>query len=125
MILLVEDRPATAAVLARLLKRGHLDAVAVHDGAAALRWVQTTRPRVIVLDLSLPDMSGFDVIAIVRRLPGLEGVPIVVLTGNDSATATRWARDLGADEVLIKGSLDSGHWCDVIARHAGAPGDWA
>jgi CheY-like chemotaxis protein len=121
VILIVDDHPDTADVMVRLLKRGHLAAVAVASGAAALNWLQTTRPRAIVLDLSLPDISGFDVIAVVRRLPGLEGVPIVVVTGDDSPSATRWARQLGANEVVVKGSMHPNQLCEVIARHAGAP----
>jgi hypothetical protein len=35
-----------------------------------------------------------------------------------------WARHLGANEVLFKSSLDSGRWCEVIARHAGHAGRW-
>jgi CheY-like chemotaxis protein len=85
--------------------------------------VQTTRPSVIVLDLTLPDMTGFDIIAIVRRLPGVADVPIVVFTGDASETAMRWACRLGANEVIVKGSVDPSALCTVIARYAGTPGE--
>src|SRR4051794_22834944 len=101
MILLVEDHADTAAVMVRLLKHCGYDATVVGTGGAALKWVQGTRPSVIVLDLMLPDMSGFDVMASVRRMPGLTDVPIVVVTGNDSEHATKWARELGANKVVV------------------------
>jgi CheY-like chemotaxis protein len=123
MILLVEDHADTAALMVRLLKHCGYDATAVATGAAALKWVQGTRPSVIVLDLILPDMTGFDVIAIVRRMPGLTDVPIVVVTGDGSDHATRWARQLGANEVVVKGSVVPSLLCDVIARYAGTPGE--
>ena len=123
MILLVEDHADTAAVMVRLLKHCGYDAAVVSTGAAALKWVQGTRPSVIVLDLMLPDMSGFDVMASVRRMPGLTDVPIVVVTGNDSEHATKWARQLGANKVVVKGSVVPSVLCDVIARYAGISGE--
>ena len=122
MILVVEDHADTADLMVRLLKLRGLEAAVVATGAAALKWLQSTRPAVIVLDLTLSDMSGFDIIASVRRLPGLTDVPIIVFTGDASETATRWACLLGANQVVIKGSVDLSAVCTVIARHAGAPG---
>ena len=123
MILLVEDHADTAAVMVRLLKLRGYDAAAVATGAAALQWVEATRPSVVVLDLFLPDMTGFDLIARVRRMPGLTDVPIVVVTGDASPDATRFACLLGANQVLVKGSVGPSDLCDVIIRHASPHGE--
>lgn len=80
-ILLVEDEPLTAEVFARALSRdGHVVEVA-RDGHQALRRFADHRPSLVVLDMSLPNLSGTDV---VRRLraDGHRYVPILVVSGS-------------------------------------------
>lgn len=80
-ILLVEDEPLTAEVFARALSRdGHVVEVAI-DGLQALRRLRDRKPSLVVLDMSLPALSGADV---VRRLraDGHDTLPIVVVSGS-------------------------------------------
>jgi CheY-like chemotaxis protein len=101
-ILIVDDEPEVADVLARSLGRqGHRTTV-VHSGAEALAVLQTAVPDAVFLDVSMPGMSGLEVMAAVRRLrPGL---PVVVVTGHATPDEVEDARRLGAVEVIAKPS---------------------
>ncbi|MBL9078914.1 MAG: response regulator [Planctomycetes bacterium] len=92
-VLLVEDEPLTAEVFARALARdGHRVDVA-RDGLQALRRMQDNAPSLVVLDMSLPAVSGAE---LVRRLraDGHARLPIVVVSGSSRAET-----DLGAAEL--------------------------
>lgn len=87
-ILLVEDEPLTAEVFARALTRdGHVVEVA-RDGLQALRNLRLKAPSLIVLDISLPTLSGADVVREVR-LAGHDKLPIVIVSGSE-----RWQTNL-------------------------------
>lgn len=81
-ILLVEDEPLTVEVFARALTRaGHIVDVA-RDGLQALRQLRDRTPTLIVLDMSLPALSGVEVVRELRR-SGRIDLPIVVVSGSD------------------------------------------
>jgi DNA-binding response OmpR family regulator len=81
-VLLVEDEPLTAEVFARaLLRDGHVVDVA-KDGLQALRRLREHKPTAIVLDMSLPALSGADVVRDLRR-SGHVDVPVIVVSGSD------------------------------------------
>src|SRR5881296_3830745 len=115
-ILLGEDDPGDALLLELALAKA-LDDVSlqfVRDGQEAIDYLQGTGrfadrlkfplPRMLVLDLKLPLVNGFEVIAWVRRQPGLKQMPIIVLTGSDEPRDVNCARELGANRCFIKPS---------------------
>src|SRR5262249_11536488 len=71
-VLVVEDEPATADCLALLLRRWGHEANIAYDGPDALRVVATFQPAMVVLDIGLPGMDGFEVARRLRQLPGME-----------------------------------------------------
>jgi len=100
-ILIVEDEPLTAEVFARALSRdGHLVEVAT-DGLQALRRLHDRKPSLVVLDMSLPNISGAEV---VRRLrsEGYHNLPIVVVSGSARRDAELTAAELWPGTWLEK-----------------------
>ncbi len=99
-ILVVDDEAEIRSLLGAVLQSKGFEVVAAEDGAAALQQVQRERPAVILLDLSMPRMSGMDALPEIKRLDG--DVPVIICTAHaDLATAVR-AMKLGAYDFLTK-----------------------
>jgi len=99
-ILLVEDEKKVSRFIERGLKAElHLVEVA-GDGATALHQLRSYSFDLVILDLNLPDMSGNDVLAAVRK--GGSAIPVLVLTARDGLGAKVQSFDLGADDYLTK-----------------------
>ena len=80
-ILVVDDNRDSADSLSKLLRLSGYDARAVYDGFAALREVESFRPDVVVLDIAMPGLDGFEVARRLRALPALQGVLLIAVTG--------------------------------------------
>lgn len=102
-ILLVDDEPANIAVLSDLL-RGKYRVRAVASGAAALDQVVTHRrePDLVVLDLMMPEMDGFEVLRRLKADAQAREIPVIVLTADDRAEAEQRALELGAVDFVTK-----------------------
>lgn len=101
-ILVVDDNLDAAEGTCLLLKlQGH-EAQAVHDGEAALQAVKRLQPEIVLLDLGLPQMDGFEISRRIRAMPGGQGMKIVALTGWGQPADKRRTRAAGFDEHLTK-----------------------
>jgi PAS domain S-box-containing protein len=102
-ILIVDDLAASATLLSRLLK--NLDAHEIRtagDGPAALEIAAAFAPEIVLLDIGLPQMSGYEVAQRLRQLPSLGPMLLVALTGYGSEDDRRRAREAGFDVHLVK-----------------------
>ena len=99
-LLLVEDDAALSAALAGALRRERLDVCAVDSGELALDAMSSARFQIMVLDLGLPGIDGFEVLTRVRA--GGLTLPVIVLTANETMSGKKRALDLGADLFLWK-----------------------
>lgn len=100
-VLLVEDEPLTAEVFARALSRdGHVVEVA-RDGLQALRRLRERLPSVVVLDMSLPALSGADVVRELRAA-GHADLPIVVVSGSERRLTSLTSAELQPGAWLVK-----------------------
>src|SRR5437879_5958505 len=107
-ILVVDDNPETVRPLARLLRyMGHEPSIAT-SGQEALGYLNMVRPHLVVLDVSMPVMDGLQVLEEIRKMPGLEGVPVVMYSALSDEVTRRKAMALGARDYLVKGWTDLG-----------------
>ena len=91
-ILVVEDDPVTRELYRVALTAGGNVVIAVRDGVDALRVMEQRQPAAVVLDLSLPGLSGADVAQEMSAQPPLSAVPIIIVTGDASGIdPTRFA----------------------------------
>ncbi|HEV2844774.1 MAG TPA: PAS domain S-box protein, partial [Thermoanaerobaculia bacterium] len=101
-ILIVDDNSdATQTLLVLLELWGH-EVRSAHDGPAALAAAAELQPEIVLLDLGLPGMSGFEVAPELRALPGLRDVTIVAVTGYGQDEDRRKTREAGFDHHLVK-----------------------
>jgi DNA-binding response OmpR family regulator len=98
-ILVVEDEPSIAEVVSLYLGRAGFDVRTVGDGLAALREVERLKPDLIVLDLMLPGVDGYEV---TRRVRALGDTPIIMLTARKSEADRIAGLEMGADDYVVK-----------------------
>jgi two-component system chemotaxis sensor kinase CheA len=115
-VLIVEDSELTRDMLQRLVGAlGHRVIEAV-NGREALRRIAIQRPDLVLTDLEMPVMDGFQLIAEIRALEPLRDVPIVVLSSRGSPEDQRRAAALGADAYLVKSEFSEKALADTFAR---------
>ncbi|HEX6289159.1 MAG TPA: response regulator [Herpetosiphonaceae bacterium] len=102
-ILIVDDQPDNLYVLERLLKGHGYAVLCAEDGATALRIADDDRPDLILLDVMMPEMDGFEVVQRLRESPTTRAIPVVLLTANapDQRLKIQGLK-LGADEYLTQ-----------------------
>jgi len=102
IILLVEDSPTQAIEIAANLRRHGVEVVHAMDGVEALNMADQYNPVLIVLDVNLPRMDGFQVCRRLKRDPATQHIPVVMLTVADSSEATLQGLEAGADDYIPK-----------------------
>jgi CheY-like chemotaxis protein len=102
-LLIVEDNPAEQLSISELLGHDDIDLVAVGTGAEALAALRAEPPDCVVLDLRLPDMSGFDLLEEIRDDPALADLPVVVFTGHELSPEEDAQLHTMARSVVVKG----------------------
>lgn len=113
-VLLVDDNRDIADSLALLLERSGCRVRVAYDGAAALERVREERPDLAVLDLGLPDMSGYELAERIRQLDGTESIRLVALSGYGLPEEVQRGREAGFDEHLVK-PIQARRLLDLIA----------
>ncbi|HEV7276013.1 MAG TPA: response regulator [Devosiaceae bacterium] len=101
-ILIAEDEPSIMESLDFILRRAGWSIVAVTDGAAALEAVRRHEPRLVVLDVMLPKVSGFEVLKQIRADGLTHALPVLILTAKGQQQDRRIAEELGADRFVTK-----------------------
>ncbi len=111
-ILLVEDDEALAKVYLTRLETEGFEVSHCSNGETALSQALSFKPDLILLDVMMPKISGFDVLDILRNTPGTAKTKIVILTALSQPSDLDKAKSLGADEYLVKSQVVI---ADVIA----------
>jgi CheY-like chemotaxis protein len=101
-ILLIDDHPSYLEALQECLSDWEHPLVAAHDGESGLKLARQLLPGLILLDISLPDMSGLTVLEHLRQDPLTQAVPVLVLTGDNSENCVRQAIAGGARGYILK-----------------------
>jgi CheY-like chemotaxis protein/nitrogen-specific signal transduction histidine kinase len=101
-VLLVEDDPRMPEVLAALLRDDHVMLTSAKDAAQALALMREKAFDLVLLDLGLPGMNGFDVLKQMKESPELQSVPVIVITAWNSTNDKLRGFELGATDYLTK-----------------------
>ena len=101
-ILLVDDEPANLILLEELLHLKGYATVSAPSGDEALSMAQADRPDLILLDIMMPDLDGFDVCQRLRKDPTLQTVPVIFLTALDDDTSRLKGLEMMADDYVTK-----------------------
>lgn len=101
IIVIEDDRFLSSLIKARLEKDGFV-VLQAFDGEEAIQALKLERPNLIILDLIMPKVTGFEVLQAISILPGFESVPVVILSNLAQESDIEKARQLGAREYFVK-----------------------
>jgi diguanylate cyclase (GGDEF)-like protein len=102
-IMIVDDEPINIDVVQAFLEdEKYCNFITVQDSTQAMQVLQETRPDLLLLDLIMPEVSGFDILSAVRSHPKFKYLPIIVLTASTDTQNKLKALDLGATDFLAK-----------------------
>ncbi len=133
-ILLVEDEPEIAAMLAIFFEQRGYVFLHADTGAQALVMGRQHMPHLILMDIILPDMDGFELCSRLRRLPRTAHIPIIFLTRQDDKMVRMQALELGADDFIakpfdpeelllrVRNSMARAEQQNLLDRQSGLPG---
>ncbi len=114
VVLVIDDDPATRELLSRFLGREGFAVRVAADGRAGLALAETLKPQIILLDVTMPRMDGWEVLRSLKADPRLAAIPVVMCTVIDEK---HLGFSLGASDYLLK-PVDWEHLKEVIARVA-------
>jgi diguanylate cyclase (GGDEF)-like protein len=102
-IMMVDDQPMTLRLLQAFLEdAGYKNFVTTDQPTEAMSLLLEKRPDVVLLDLNMPEVNGFDILAQVRAHPDVQHIPVLILTASDDAASKLQALELGATDFLAK-----------------------
>jgi DNA-binding response OmpR family regulator len=113
-VLLVEDSRTQAAQIKETLESVGLKVRVAYDGPEGLRDALENPPALVVLDVKLPSMDGFQVCRRLKRNPATQDIPVIMLTEKASAKATMSGLHAGADDYIPKDIFASEHLINTL-----------
>jgi DNA-binding response OmpR family regulator len=116
-ILLVEDDDALASVYITRLKAENFDVKRVTNGEDALVTVLSYRPDLVLLDVMMPKLNGFEVLDILRNTPEVGNVKVIMLTALSQEADKKRAEALGVDDYLVKSQVVIADVIEHIKQH--------
>jgi DNA-binding response OmpR family regulator len=118
-IMIIEDDRFLSSLMKARLEKDGFGVIQAFDGAEAIELFKQKTPSLIILDLIMPKITGFEVLQSISLTPSLQNVPVVILSNLAQDSDIEKARQLGAKEyfVKVKVSID-----DLVARIKGLLG---
>ncbi len=104
-VLIVEDEPLIRLLLEQTLEgleEHGVEVIAADNGIVAIEMIQAERPELVLLDVMMPKMNGFEVCRIVKQQLGMDHVPIIMLTAKGQEQDRLKATEAGTDEFITK-----------------------
>jgi DNA-binding response OmpR family regulator len=101
-VLIIEDEPNIIEAISFLLSRQGWNVVTHSDGGNAIERIVFLKPDLIILDVMLPNKSGFDILQEIRSRPAFSELPVLLLTAKGQKRDRQAAEDLGASHFMSK-----------------------
>lgn len=118
-VLLVEDDDALASVYQTRLQAEGFDVQRVPNGEDALAKTLEYKPDLMLLDVMMPKVSGFDVLDILRNTPETANLKVIMLTALSQDADKERAQSLGVDDYLVKSQVVIADVVEKIKQHLG------
>jgi CheY-like chemotaxis protein len=115
-VLLIEDNEQNRYLTTFLLEKNGYSVISAADGIQGIALAETVDPAIILLDIQLPRMNGYDVVRALRERPALRSVPVIAVTSHAMAGDRDKALASGCDGYIEK-PIDPDTFVSEIARH--------
>jgi len=116
VVLVVDDSPTVRKIVQLTLQREHIRVVTAGDGLSALAAVADEQPDLILLDIMLPRMDGYNICQVVRKNMAYRDMPIIMLSGKDGLFDKMRGKLAGSTEYITK-PFDSTELVQTVKRH--------
>jgi len=113
-ILFIEDESALQKTLGEVLRENGYEVISALDGEAGIKSAKTKKPDLILLDLILPKLSGFEVLKQLKKDEETKNIPVIVLTNLEEVKDVEKAMELGATTYLVKANYSLKEVVDKI-----------
>ena len=104
-ILIIEDDKFLAKMLSRMLESNNFDIALASSGKEGLKKAASEKPELILLDIMLPDVDGFEVLGSLRKAEATKTIPVVILSNLGQPEDMAQGRNLGVQDYLVKSDL--------------------
>jgi twitching motility two-component system response regulator PilH len=101
-ILIVDDSPTELKLITDVFSTPEYDVVTAEDGEAGVEKAMSEQPQLIVLDVVMPKMNGFQACRKIKSAPELKDTPVILLTSKNQKSDEFWGKKQGADVYLTK-----------------------
>jgi len=102
LVLIVDDSPTELHIFCKALEKHGYDTVVASDGEEAIQMAVQARPEVIVMDVVMPGMNGFQATRRLSKNPTTAAIPVVIVSSKGQETDRIWGLRQGADQYLVK-----------------------
>ncbi len=103
-LLIVDDSKTIHVMLSKILRKVGYETLSAYDGETGLELIETHRPALVLMDVVMPGISGFQATRQIRKNPDPEiaGMPVLIISGNAQPTEEYWSEKIGANGFLPK-----------------------
>ena len=118
LVLIVDDSPTEQHVFCKTLERHGYDTVIASDGEEAIATAEQVQPEVIIMDVVMPGMNGFQATRRLSRNSVTSGIPVVIVSAKGQETDRIWGLRQGASQYLVK-PVDAGELIAAVEAALG------
>jgi len=118
-ILIVEDEEILTSLLGKKLTNEGYEVSIAKDGEEGLKVIQEIKPDLILLDIVMPKMGGFEVMAEMAKDEKLKKIPVIVISNSGQPVEIDRAQELGAKDWLVKAEFDPQEVIDKVVKQIG------
>lgn len=115
-VLIIEDDPTTLALYSKMLSKSGFEVVTAEDGEEGLKVLQAESPDAVVLDLTLPKVSGIEVLKAIRKYPKFKKLPVVVFSNAYVRGSIDEGWEAGATKCIVKSTSSPAKLAEVLSN---------
>lgn len=117
-IMLIEDEEILSGLLKRKLEENGYEVIVAFDGEEGMEIMKKQKPDMVLLDIVMPKMGGFEVMEKMNKMPGLslKEIPVIIVSNSGQPVEIEKAQDLGIRDYLIKTQFDPQEVVDKVKK---------